>query len=91
MYIDSEHKEFARDNKWIESAINIMSYLIFWTGIIGSFLFAIVDWGSSYHIFDIHEFNFWSFLLALFFTALTCIFWRVLVIIVRCCLKYLDS
>ena len=90
-YIDMEHKKFAEENQWVESALNTMSYLVLILGIIGSFLFAIVDWGSSYHIFDIDEFNFGVFVLAIFFTALSFIFWRVLVIIVRCCLKYLNS
>ncbi len=91
VYINMGHKEFAQKNEWVESALNTMSYLELIIGIICSFLFAIVDWGSSYLIFDTYEFSFWIFILALFFTTLTFISWRVLVIIVRCCLKYLNS
>lgn len=91
MYSENEHKKFADNQEWVESVLNTMSYLVLIIGIIGSFLFAIIDWGSSYHIFDIDEFNFWMFLLALFCTTLSFVSWKVLVIIVRCCLKYLHS
>ena len=92
-YVNFKNKdhEFADNHQWVESALNTMSYLVLIIGIIGSFLFAIIDWGSSYKIFNIDEFNFWSFVLAIFFTTLSFVSWKALVIIVRCCLKYLHS
>lgn len=91
MYRDFENKYYAKKNQWIASALNTMSYLVLVIGAIGSFLFAIIDWGSSYRIFDIDEFNFWTFVLALFCTALFFLWWKTLAIIVRSCLKYLNS
>lgn len=91
MYSEIENKEFAETNQWVESMLNTISYCVLVVGGIGSFLFAIIDWGSSYHTFDIDEFNFWMFLLALFCTALSFISWKSLAVIIRSCIKYLDS
>lgn len=91
MYIDSEHKEFAENNQWIESALNNMSYLILVAGAICTIVFSIRNCDRPYLGFDWDYFDFCGFIVGLICTIVSFLSWKSLVIIVRCCLKYLNS
>lgn len=91
MYIDSENKEFAENNQWVESALNTMSYLILVAGAICTIIFSIRNCDIPYLGFDWDYFDFWGFIVGLIFTIVSFVSWKSLVIVVRCCLKYLNS
>ena len=91
MYSENEHKEFADNQEWVESAINVLSYLILIAGGICTILFSIRNCDRPYLGFDWDYFDFGGFIVALICTIVSFVSWKVLAIIVRCCLKYLHS
>lgn len=91
MYSDIENKDYAEKNQWIASALDGVSYLMLIGGIIASILFGIRDCERTYLGFDWDYFDFWGFIIMLIVAVALFISWKALAVIVRHCLKYLNS
>lgn len=91
MYSNFENKDYADNAQWIVSALDVVSYLILFGGLIGSIFFGIRDCMSSYYGFDWDDFDFWGFVIMIIVSIASFISWKALIVIVRSCLKYLNS